>query len=29
VNLYRIMTDILAGSHQRSIAMGDLGIVTL
>ena len=29
MNLYRIMTDILAGSHQRSIAMGDLGIVTL
>jgi hypothetical protein len=29
VNLYRIMTDVRAGSHQRSAAAGDLGIVTL
>jgi hypothetical protein len=29
VNLYRIMTDILAGSHQRSVTKGDRGIVTL
>lgn len=29
MNLYRIMTDVCAGSHQRSVAMGELGIVTL
>ena len=29
MNLYRIMTDVRAGSHQRSVAAGDLGIVTL
>ena len=29
MNLYRIMTDILAGSHQRSVTKGDRGIVTL
>jgi hypothetical protein len=29
VNLYRIMTDILAGSHQRSVTKGERGIVTL
>jgi hypothetical protein len=29
LNLYRIMTDVRAGSHQRTIAAGDLGIVTL
>jgi hypothetical protein len=29
VNLYRIMTDILAGSHQRSVTKGDRGIVNL
>jgi hypothetical protein len=29
VNLYRIMTDVRAGSHQRGVAMGELGIVTL
>jgi hypothetical protein len=29
VNLYRIMTDVRAGSHQRSVTKGDSGIVTL
>jgi hypothetical protein len=29
VNLYRIMTDVCAGSHQRTVMMGELGIVTL
>jgi hypothetical protein len=29
VNLYRIMTDVRAGSHQRSVPKGDSGIVTL
>ena len=29
MNLYRIMTDILAGSHQLSVTKGDRGIVTL
>lgn len=29
MNLYRIMTDVRAGSHQRSAALGDHGIVTL
>jgi hypothetical protein len=29
VNLYRIMTDVRAGSHQRRLAADDLGIVTL
>ena len=29
LNLYRIMTDVRAGPHQRGVAMGDLGIVTL
>ena len=29
MNLYRIMTDVRAGSHQRSVALGDHGIVTL
>lgn len=29
MNLYRIMTDVRAGSHQRHIAKGDRGIVTL
>jgi hypothetical protein len=29
VNLYRIMTDVCAGSHQRSVTKGDRGIVTL
>lgn len=29
VNLYRIMTDVLAGAHQRSVRKGDRGIVTL
>ena len=29
VNLYRIMTDVRAGSHQRSVTKGDRGIVTL
>ena len=29
MNLYRIMTDVRAGSHQRSAAVGDHGIVTL
>ena len=29
LNLYRIMTDVRAGVHQRSVAAGDLGIVTL
>jgi hypothetical protein len=28
-NLYRIMTDVRAGSNQRSVAAGQLGIVTL
>ena len=29
MNLYRIMTDVRAGSQQRSVALGDHGIVTL
>jgi hypothetical protein len=29
LNLYRIMTDVRAGSHQRRVAPGQLGIVTL
>jgi hypothetical protein len=29
VNLYRIITDVRAGSHQRSVANGDSGIVTV
>ena len=29
LNLYRIMTDVRAGSHRRDVATGDLGIVTL
>ena len=29
MNLYRIMTDVRAGSHQRTIAAGDSGIVTI
>jgi hypothetical protein len=29
LNLYRIMTDVRAGSPQRSVALGDFGIVTL
>ena len=28
-NLYRIMTDVRAGAHQRSVAAGDFGIVTI
>ena len=28
-NLYRIMTDVRAGAHQRSVSSGDLGIVTI
>jgi plasmid stability protein len=29
VNLYRIMTDVRAGAHQRSLTKGVRGIVTL
>ena len=29
MNLYRIMTDVRAGAHQRSVTKGDRGIVTL
>lgn len=29
MNLYRIMTDVCAGPYQRSVRMGELGIVTL
>lgn len=29
MNLYRIMTDVLAGPHQRNVTKGDRGIVTL
>jgi hypothetical protein len=29
VNLYRIITDVRAGSHQRSVANGETGIVTV
>jgi hypothetical protein len=29
LNLYRIMTDVRAGSHQPSVAAGEPGIVTL
>lgn len=28
-NLYRIMTDVCAGAHQRSVSSGDFGIVTV
>ncbi|HEX8898775.1 MAG TPA: hypothetical protein VF751_08775 [Chthoniobacterales bacterium] len=28
-NLYRIMTDVRAGAHQRSVSCGDFGIVTI
>lgn len=28
-NLYRIMTDVRAGAHQRSVSSGDFGIVTI
>lgn len=28
-NLYRIMTDVRAGAHQRSVSVGDFGIVTI
>lgn len=29
MNLYRIMTQVRAGPHQRTVATGDVGIVTL
>ena len=29
MNLYRIMTDVRAGSYQRNVTKGDRGIVTL
>ena len=29
MNLYRIMTDVCAGPHQRNVRSGDRGIVTL
>ena len=29
MNLYRIVTEVCAGSHQRGVAMGEAGIVTL
>ena len=29
LNLYRIMTDVRAGAHQRSVAAGQLGIITV
>jgi hypothetical protein len=29
MNLYRIMTEVCAGSHQRSVKAGEVGIVTL
>jgi hypothetical protein len=28
-NLYRIMADVRAGAHQRCVACGDFGIVTI
>ena len=29
MNLYRIMADVCAGSHQRSVRYGEFGIVTI